>query len=424
MKVLVVGSGGREHALLWKLRQSLDVTELYCAPGNAGTRLVAENIFIPSVDRSALRKFALQKRVDLTIFGSELPLALGYADYFAESGLAVVGPSQEAAQLEASKVFAKHFMLEENIPTAAFAVFDDAPKAIAYVEGKRMPVVVKADGLAFGKGVTVCEMLADAVAAIRACLVEGKFGKAGKRILVEKCLTGVELSYHCLIAGDTYLPFVLSQDYKRLSDRGMGPNTGGMGARSPVPGTTEELVEKIESRIVEPTIAGLAKRSISYNGVLYIGIMVVGGEPYALEYNVRFGDPEGQVLLMRLKGDLFPLLWSVASGSSSGLEGKTAEFLRDAAVCTVASSAGYPDAKEYSSVPILGLEKAAAFPKTMIFHSGTRSVGDQIMTAGGRVLGVTSLARNSETAARRIRHALSRISFSGMHYRVDVGVDA
>ncbi|TSC62668.1 MAG: phosphoribosylamine--glycine ligase [Parcubacteria group bacterium Greene0416_14] len=435
MKVFVIGSGGREHALLWKLRQSPDVTELYCAPGNAGTRLVAENVFIPSLDRSALRTFALWKRIDLTVIGPELPLALGMTDYFEDAGLTVFGPTQAAAQLEASKVFAKQFMLEENIQTAPFEVFEDAEKAIAYVEGKRMPIVIKPDGLAPRNGVVVCNMLSDAVAAIRACLVEGCFKKAGKRILIENCLSGQEISYHCLVDGYNFLPLAVSQDYKRLYDDNTGPNTGGMGARSPVPNVTDDLLQKIATRIVEPTISGMAKRECEFRGVLYIGIMIVNGEPYVLEYNVRFGDPEAQVLMMRLKSDLFPLLAACACGG--GLRGARAEFSKDTAVCLVAASAGYPDASNYKEVPIRGLEKAAAFQKTEIFHSGTRMVRDQVMaadgsgtrtvrdqmmTAGGRVVGITSLARNSDTAARRTRHAMSRISFDGMHYRTGVGV--
>ncbi len=422
MKVFVIGSGGREHALLWKLRQSPDVTELYCAPGNAGTRLVAENVLIPSVDRSALRSFALQKRMDVTIFGSELPLALGHADYFAESGLAVVGPSQEAAQLEASKVFAKQFMLEEDIPTAPFEVFEDAEKAIAYVKGKCMPIVIKADGLAFGKGVAVCSKVSDAIRAINACLIEGKFGKAGKRILVEKCLTGMELSYHCFVEGERCLPLVLSQDYKRLYGGGMGPNTGGMGARSPVLNVTPGLVKKIECQIVKPTILGMARRGIPYHGVLYVGIMVVRGEPYVLEYNVRFGDPEAQVIMMRLKSDLFPLL--VAMTRSGGLYGMETRFSRDAAVCIVASAPGYPEAKEYKSTRISGLEKASAVERTVLFHSGTKMVGGETMTAGGRVLGVTSLGGDCGIAGRRSRKAMSKINFEGMHYRCDIASGA
>jgi phosphoribosylamine--glycine ligase len=420
MKVLVIGNGGREHALLWKLRQSSDVTELYCAPGNAGTRLVAENFATPSVDRDALRRFALAKRIDLTVIGPELPLVLGITDYFENAGLTVFGPSQAAAQLEASKVFAKQFMLEENIPTAPFAVFEDAEKAIAYVEGQRMPIVIKADGLASGKGVVVCTMLVDAVAAIRACLVEGKFGKAGKRIVIEKCLVGEEISYHCLVDGHNFVPLAVSQDYKRLRDGGLGPNTGGMGARSPVSNVTDELLEKIATRIVQPTISGMAQREREFRGVLYVGIMVVNGEPFVLEYNVRFGDPETQVLMMRLKSDLFPLL--AASACGGGLRDARVEFSKDTAVCLVAASEGYPDVSNYKEVPIRGLEKAAAFLKTEIFHSGTRMVRDELVTAGGRVFGITSLARNSETAARRTRHAMSRVSFSGMHYRIGVGL--
>lgn len=420
MRILVIGSGGREHALLWKLRKSPDVSELYCAPGNAGTRLAAENVLIPSVDRSALRRFALEKRVDLTVVGSELPLALGLTDHFEESGLKVFGPTQAAAQLEASKVFAKFFMFAENIPTAPAKVFDNAEEAIAYIEGKRMPVVIKADGLAFGKGVAVCATLSDAVSAICSCLVDGTFGKAGSRILVEDFLSGREISYHCLVDGHTFVPLAVSQDYKRLHDGDKGPNTGGMGAYSPVPGMTDDLLQKIAENIVRPTITGMAKRDREFCGVLYIGLMIVAGEPYVLEYNVRFGDPEAQVLMMRLESDLAHLLYDTATGHLDGED--RVKFSKNAAVCLVASSFGYPEAKTYPQVPMYGLEKAATFPKTEIFHSGTRMVKGELRTLGGRVLGVTSLARNSDTAARRTRHAMSRISFEGMHYRIDVGV--
>lgn len=421
MKVLVIGSGGREHALLWKLQQSPDVTELYCAPGNAGTRLIAENVLIPSLDRSALRSFAHSKRIDLTIIGSEMPLALGLADYFQDAKLTVFGPSKAAAQLEASKVFAKQFMVEENIPTAPFVIFDDAEKAIAYVEGQRMPVVIKADGLALGKGVTVCDSLSDALAAIRACLVEGKFGKAGKRIIIEEYLLGQEISYHCLVDGYNFLPLAVAQDYKRLQDGGMGPNTGGMGACSPVQNCTDELLKKIADRIVVPTISGMANRDHELCGVLYVGVMIVKGEPYVLEYNVRFGDPETQVLMVRLKSDLPPLL--MATVGFGRLRDQRVDFHKESAVCLVASSAGYPTQEIYKQVPILGLGKAAAFSRTVVFHSGTRNVRDQVVTAGGRVLGVTTLARNGTAAAHRARHAMSQISFEGMHYRTDVGTE-
>ena len=417
MNVLVVGSGGREHALVWKLAQSPLIRKLYCAPGNAGCHQLAEPVPLAETDIAELCRFAQQHHIDLTVVGPELPLALGIADAFGERDLRVFGPSQAAAQLESSKAFAKTFMQEHGIPTADAEIVDDIAAARAYIHQHHGPLVVKADGLAAGKGVTVCHTREEALEAVRLAMEERVFGEAGDRILLEAFLPGEEASFHALTDGERILPMPTSQDHKRAFDHDQGPNTGGMGAYSPAPVITETLQQRILADIVEPTIRGMAARGMPYRGVLYTGLMIVEGDPFVVEYNVRFGDPETQPLLVRLDEDLLPLLDRAAQGT---LEDRPLSITPEAAVCVVMTSAGYPGPYR-RGLPIDGLEQAAEMEQTWVFHAGTTRRADQITTNGGRVLGVTSRGASVATAIERAYHTLSQISWPGVQYRRDIG---
>lgn len=420
MNILVVGSGGREHALVWKLAQSPHVSKLYCAPGNAGTRQQAEHVPIAADDIPSLHAFALEQRIDLTVVGPELPLALGITDVFAKHNLCVFGPSKAAAQLEASKAFAKTFMWEHGIPTANAVICDDLAAAQDHIRQYQGRLVVKADGLAAGKGVTVCQTPEQALQAVRLAMQEHVFGAAGNRVVLEECLEGEEASFHVLVDGEHVLPLASSQDHKRAYDDDQGPNTGGMGAYSPAPVLTAALHEQIMADIITPTVQGMARRGTPYRGVLYTGVMIVGNQPYVLEYNARFGDPETQPLLVRLADDLLPLLDGAARGRLAGLR---AEFLPEAAVCIVMASGGYPEAYE-KGVPITGLDRAVRSPHVWVFHAGTDVHDNRVVTSGGRVLGVTARAADIASAIERAYHTAGQIQWSGVHYRRDIGYRA
>ncbi len=417
MNVLVVGSGGREHALVWKLAQSPTIRHLYCAPGNAGCQQLAEPVAMAETDISGLCRFAQEQHIDLTVVGPEMPLALGIADTFAEHGLRVFGPSQAAAQLESSKVFAKTFMQDHGIPTAAVEIVDDIAMAEAYIRQHNGPLVIKADGLAAGKGVRVCQTREEALEAVRLAMVERVFGEAGDRVLLEAFLPGEEASFHVLTDGERILPMPTSQDHKRAFDHDQGPNTGGMGAYSPAPVITDALQERILAEIVEPAIRGMAARGTPYRGVLYTGLMIVDGDPFVVEFNVRFGDPEMQPLLVRLEEDLLPLLDRAAQGR---LEDRPLSITPDAAVCVVMASGGYPGTY-HKGLPVEGLEQASTLEDTWVFHAGTVCQADQITTNGGRVLGVTARGTSVATAIERAYHALSYIRWPGAQYRRDIG---
>lgn len=417
MNVLVVGSGGREHALVWKLAQSPLLQHLYCAPGNAGCQQLAEPVAIAETNIVELCRFARQRHIDLTVVGPEMPLALGIADLFAEHGLRVFGPSQAAAQLESSKTFAKAFMQDHGIPTAAVEIVDDVATAEAYIRQHHGPLVVKADGLAAGKGVTVCQTREEALEAVRLAMVERIFGDAGDRVLLETFLAGEEASFHVLTDGERILPMPTSQDHKRAFDHDRGPNTGGMGAYSPAPVITEALHDRILAEIVEPAIRGMAARGTPYRGVLYTGLMIVDGNPFVVEFNVRFGDPETQPLLVRLDEDLLPLLDGAAQGR---LEARPLSVTPDAAVCVVMASSGYPGTYP-KGLPIEGLEHASTMANTWVFHAGTARQADQITTNGGRVLGVTARGASVATAIERAYHTLSCIHWPGVQFRRDIG---
>lgn len=397
MKVLVIGNGGREHALCRKISQSplVDPKGLYCAPGNAGSRKDAHNVPIAVDDIIGLRDFALASKINLTVVGPELPFARGIVDLFNEASLPIVGPTQAAAQLETSKAFAKKFMQEEGIPTATAWIFDDYESATNFIEGYDGPLVVKADGLAWGKGVTVCENADAAMSALNACMVERRFGPAGERVVLEELLDGEEVSCHYFVDGERVVPLATAQDYKRLWFSMYAPMTGGMAAHSPAPIVTSEPHTRIMEEVVYPTVRGMASRGTPYRGILYVGLMIVEGRPFVLEFNVRFGDPEAQVLLVRMKNDIVPLLEGCARGN---LEGLTAEYDDDTAVCVVMVTKGYPGTLEETGLRVVGLPRAARYAHTHIFHGSTEldARGRVVTGESGRVLSVVFHHSGSE----------------------------
>ncbi len=422
MKILVVGSGGREHALVWKLRQSPLVTQVWCAPGNAGTGLDAENVPIPADDVPRLLRFARDRGVDLTVVGPEAPLVAGLADEFRRQGLVVFGPSAAAARLEGSKVFTKKLLRRASIPTADFAVFTRYADAERYIEeGPEQPLVVKADGLAAGKGVFVCATRAEAKAAARSMLVDSIFGTAGNQVVIEECLVGHEASILAIVDGDTIVPLDSAQDHKRAHDGDRGPNTGGMGAYSPAPLVTPELMDEIVRRILVPTVHTMKVEGHPFNGVLYAGLMLTPAGPKVLEFNVRLGDPETQPVLMRLKSDLAHLLHLAATGRLHELE--SLDWDPRPAVCVVMASAGYPG--DYrSGHPISGLAAADQVTDAKVFHAGTAVKDSEIVNTGGRVLSVTACGDTIAAARARVYEAVDHISWTGAWCRRDIAVKA
>jgi phosphoribosylamine--glycine ligase len=417
MKVFVVGSGGREHALVWKLAQSPLVSRLYCAPGNAGTAAQADNVPIAADDISALLAFAHQQTIDFTVVGPERPLALGIVDAFQQAGLKIFGPGQQAARLESSKAFAKALMAKYGIPTAPFQVFADPHEAERYIDQHSVPVVVKADGLAGGKGAVVCQTRHAARQAIDRLMRAREFGDAGARVVIEDFLRGEEISFFALTDGAHLLPMPACQDHKQAFDDDEGPNTGGMGAYSPVPLVDAALDERIMAEIMRPTVHAMAAEGCPFRGVLYAGLMMVDNQPYVLEFNVRFGDPEAQVIVMRLASDLLPLLMATVDGT---LDQTPCTWQEEAAVCVVMAARGYPAAYDRGK-PLRGLEQAAQVPGVAVFHAGTALREGRCVTDGGRVLGVTARAQDLRQAVERAYQGLRAISWDGMHYRTDIG---
>lgn len=420
MQILVIGSGGREHALAWKIAQSPKVTKIWAAPGNAGMSDVAECVQISASDIRLLADFADRTRIDLTVVGPELPLTLGIVDEFERRGLRIFGPRKDAALVEGSKVFAKSFMKKHRIPTGFFQTFDRSEEARRYIEEIGTPLVVKADGLAAGKGVIVCFEPAEAIDAVEKIMEKRLFGDAGERIVIEEYLEGEEVSFHALTDGNTVLPLASSQDHKRAFNDDQGPNTGGMGAYSPAPVITESIHQQIMERVMIPAIAGMATEGRPYKGVLYAGLMIGAGGIKVLEFNARLGDPEAQPLLLRMKSDLVPLLEAVVDGR---LRDQTIDWTPDASVCVVMASKGYPGPYD-QGIPITGLEDAAAEPGVMIFHAGTSRTDDQVVTGGGRVLGITGLGQDIREAITTAYRAVKKIHWEGAHYRTDIGVHA
>ncbi len=418
MKILVVGSGGREHALVWKLSQSPLVTKVYCAPGNAGTALDAENVNIPGEDVHRIVKFVKDNSIDLTVVGPEAPLVAGLADELRRNKLAVFGPSAAAARLEGSKVFTKKLLKKANIPTAAFSVFSRMPEAMQYLDDcEEQPLVVKADGLAAGKGVFVCANIAEAKAAVKSIIQDRAFGDAGSQIVIEECLEGQEASILAIVDGDTIVPLDVAQDHKRAYDGDKGPNTGGMGAYCPAPLVTTEIMDEIVRRVLIPTVHHMKLEGCPFSGVLYAGIMLTSSGPKVLEFNVRFGDPEAQPVLMRMKTDLAHVLMLAATGRLAELEG--IDWDPRPAVCVVMASEGYPG-NYVKGHAIHGLNEANAVPNAKVFHAGTTLKNDEVLNTGGRVLGVTALGETLADAKRTAYEAVDKISWPGGWCRRDI----
>jgi phosphoribosylamine---glycine ligase len=420
VKVLVLGAGGREHALAWRLARDPEHPEIITAPGNPGMASVGRAFDVDPLDPDAMAALAERERVDLTVVGPEGPLEKGLVDRFRALGLPVVGPSSLGAALECSKAHAKAFMFEHRIPTARFVVCDTADAALAALDGFGVPVVVKADGLAAGKGVTVASSRQEAATAIRAAMVDRHFGDAGSRVVIEECLTGPEVSLFYLSDGRTAIPLGSAQDHKRIFDEDRGPNTGGMGAFAPSPLATAELVDDITRRVVQPVLDGHRAMGSEYTGFLYVSLMLTGDGPKVIEFNVRFGDPEAQVVLPLLEGNFTELLYAAATGA---LGNRTLAVPQDRSVGVVLASRGYPATSE-SGRPILGIGRASAVPGVTVFHAGTRISGDELVTAGGRVLTVTARASGFQKAIDLAYQAVSAIQFEGMQYRRDIGQKA
>ncbi len=420
MKVLVVGGGGREHALAWKISRSPLVKSVIVAPGNGGTAREHENAPVKAEDVPGIVALAKERRVDFVVVGPEAPLVAGLADRLVEEKIPVFGPSAKAAQLEGSKAFAKAFMKRHAIPTADYAELDDLSKAIDYVRSRKVPQVVKADGLAAGKGVFVCSTNEEAEKAVRAVLSEGVVGSAGARVVIEDRLPGVEVSMLALTDGEAILPLATARDHKRAFDRDEGPNTGGMGAYSPARDVTPEMERRIFETVLRPTVAGMKKDGIPYRGVLYAGLMMDRGEPKVLEFNARFGDPETQPLLFRMSGDIVPALLACAQG---GLGKVKLEWDPRAAACVVMVAEAYPgDVRKGDAIE--GLDEAAKVADCKVFHAGTALKDGAVVTSGGRVLGVTALGADVRAAAKRAYEAVDRIRWKGARARRDIGANA
>jgi phosphoribosylamine--glycine ligase len=416
MKVLVIGGGGREHAICWKLSQSRSVDKVYCCPGNAGIAQIAECINVNQNDFQSLLDFVKYEWVDLTIIGPEDPLSRGIVDLFEREGRRVLGPTKAGAQLESSKVFCKDLLKSHGIPTAEYKVFTSYVHAEEYVRFKGAPIVIKADGLASGKGVFVASTLEEAFDALRIIMKDRAFGVAGDKVIVEECLQGEEASFMAFTDGKTIVPMVSSQDHKRIFDNDKGLNTGGMGAYSPAPVLTPELEKMVMEKILEPTVRALRSEGITYKGILYAGLMIRNGIPSVLEYNCRLGDPETQPVLSRLKTDFMEIAMAIAE---ERLADVTIEWLPDPAVCVVISSKGYPGQYRKGDV-ITGLDKAQELEGVQVFHAGTAFRDDAVITSGGRVLGVTATGKDIAAAKARAYEAVQKIHFDGMHYRKDI----
>ena len=420
MKVLVVGSGGREHALVWKIAQSPMVKKVYCAPGNPGISEVAECVDIDAENIEGLYNFALKKKIDLTVVGPEDVLVAGIVDRFKDGHLNIFGPNKRASVIEGSKVYAKTIMKKYGIPTADFKVFDDLKYAKKHISTCDFPLVIKADGLAKGKGVFVCKTLEEADRHIDDIMKEKIFGYAGERIVIEEFLSGEEVSILAITDGKTIVPLSSVQDHKAVYEGDKGPNTGGMGAYSPVPFVTDDLQSSIEENILVPIVHALKKENRPYKGVIYAGLMITNAGPKVLEFNARFGDPETQVLLMRMKSDLVPLLLSTVKNNIEEVE---IEWHDGVSVCVIMASKGYPDKYE-KGLPVFGLEAVKSVTNVQVFHAGTAIKDGKVVTNGGRVLGVTILERDLGKAQKNVYEAIKKLSFDGAYYRKDIGTKA
>jgi phosphoribosylamine---glycine ligase len=418
MNILVIGSGGREHALAWKIAQSPQAGKIYCAPGNGGMAEVAECVDIQADDIERLLQFAHEAQVDLTVVGPEVPLVAGIVDAFDEEGFTIFGPDRCAAQLEGSKIFAKEFMHRHGIPTAAFMSFDSIDDARHFLESTQYPLVVKADGLAAGKGVFICHTEEEAGRALDE--IRSGMAEAGRKILIEECLHGEEASILAIADGERFVILDSSQDHKRIFDDDLGPNTGGMGAYSPAPVVNDLLMARIESQVIEPTIRGMLMEGNPFKGVLYAGLMITEEGPFVLEYNVRFGDPEAQAVLPRMKNDIIDVMMAACRGEIDRVD---LDWDRRSCVCVVMSSGGYPGDYEKGK-EISGLESIKGRPDVMVFHAGTLVKAGKILTSGGRVLGVTALGEGIQEATARAYEAVEQIVFDRRFFRRDIGAKA
>jgi len=416
MKILVIGGGGREHAICWKLKGEIDVEKIYCAPGNAGISDVAECVNISDSDIDGLILFAKEKNVDLTIVGPEVPLVMGIVDKFEEESLKIFGPNKECARLEGSKAFSKDFMIRHAIPTAKYKEYTDIERAIDEIDDFGYPVVIKADGLAAGKGVIICENRDTAIDSLKNMMQSKQFGSAGERIVVEEFLVGIETSILAFVDNNNIIPMVSAKDHKKIFDNEKGPNTGGMGTFSPSEIYTDELAEKIKFEVLEKTLHGFKEDGLNFRGILFVGLMITETGEKVLEYNVRFGDPETQSVLFRLETDLNKIMNAILEDRLDSVDIKYSD---SQAVCVMLTSGGYPDKYEKGK-EITGLDKLDE--DIVVFHSGTRFKADKLVTNGGRVLGVTAKATTVKEAADKVYKNIKNIDFDGMHYRTDIGL--
>lgn len=419
MKVLVVGSGGREHAIVWRLKQSSSVTELFCAPGNAGIAELAECIPIKADDIYGLAQFAQTHSVDLTVVGSEAPLVKGIVDLFNERGLTIFGPSKAAAQVEGSKMFLKHFLKRHNIPTAKYQTFNQSEfqTAIDYLKANPAPYVIKTDGLAAGKGVAICQTTDDAIQTVKEYFQDGIFGEAGSNIVIEEFMVGEEASVFAICDGENYVLLSSAQDHKQILNGDKGKNTGGMGAYAPAPVVTNELLNRIEKEIIKPTLTGMKSEGYPYKGCLYVGLMMTNDGPKVVEYNCRLGDPETQVLMPLIESDPYELFHASAIGTISSY---TLMLKKESAVCVVMASKGYPDEYEVGK-EISGIDDAEK-NGAVVFHAGTKFDGDKVVTSGGRVFGVTTIGFGLKNTIEKTYDAVKRITFEGAYFRTDIGM--
>ncbi|EQH91070.1 phosphoribosylamine--glycine ligase [Clostridioides difficile DA00313] len=415
MKILVVGGGGREHAICWKLSKEKNVEKIYCAPGNAGIANVAECVNIGDTNIEELLKFAKENEIGLTIVGPEVPLVMGIVDEFEKEGLRVFGPNKKCAQLEGSKAFSKEFMIKHNIPTAKYKEYTNLEEAISEIDSFGYPVVIKADGLAAGKGVVIPENREDAIATLKEMMSDKKFGAAGDKIVIEEFLKGIETSILAFVDNDTIVPMASAKDHKKVNNYEQGPNTGGMGTFSPSEIYTEELANKVKETVLEKTLEGFKKDVLNFKGILFVGLMITEDGEKVLEYNVRFGDPETQSVLFRLETDLHEIMEAILDNKLKDIE---INYSDDEAVCVMLTSGGYPDSYEKGKI-ITGLENLD--DDIVVFHSGTKMFDGNLVTNGGRVIGITAKSTRVKDAAEKVYENIKKINFEGMHYRTDIG---
>ena len=414
MKVLVVGGGGREHAICWKLSNESNVEKIYCAPGNAGISSIAECVNIGDSDIENLLKFAKENKIDLTIVGPEIPLVAGIVDVFEKEGLKIFGPNKKCAQLEGSKSFSKDFMIRHNLPTAKYKEYTDLDEAISEIDSFGYPVVIKADGLAAGKGVVIPENREDAITTLKEMMSDKKFGNAGDKIVVEEFLTGIETSILAFVDNDTIVPMVSSKDHKKVFEGETGLNTGGMGTFSPSEIYTEKLAKEVQEKILDKTLEGFKKDNLNYKGILFVGLMITEDGPKILEYNVRFGDPETQSVLFRLDTDLNKIISEILNNNLKNIE---INYSKEEAICVMLTSGGYPENYEKGKV-ISGLENLDS--DIVVFHSGTKFDNENIVTNGGRVIGITAKGKTVKEAGEKVYENIKKINFEKMHYRKDI----